>query len=162
MKCQPIVLSLTTAALRLEASINGVSGQMFSDLIFISIGSNLVVECFGSGTLAWKSSMDVTIPSSNAGQLYQLPDHSRDVQALHINDFGDMYVATYTCFTDLTDVFGQPVEMSVLITTSKLINHLIITSSIPNIALRQHSLPWITFTPPPPPPPPPPPSPHPL
>ena len=107
---------LNAAALRL------IDERMLavSDLYSVENGARLRLECFGTGNLQWTSSTGLEISSDESGNIYRSYDHTRDALTLVIQNFTNDTIATYTCMTDVTDVNGSPITISVLITSCKL------------------------------------------
>ena len=107
-----------TATLLLDAYINGRAQPDFGELLFALEGSSIRVECFGSGNPYWQTSNGSRISTNPQDTLYQEPDPSRSVQALHIPSFSHGTIDVYTCVTNLT---GTLVQRAVFITSCKFI-----------------------------------------
>lgn len=105
---------ITTANLLLVVNISG-EPQILQDSIVVGEGSEVTLECTGSGSLLWTSSAGQEIPTGyeTPGNLYQEYISSREVQLLHIRNFSSSDVATYKCKTNLTTVRGDAVEVAV-------------------------------------------------
>lgn len=81
----------------------------------VAEGSEVTLECTGSGNLLWRWSAEQEIPTRNdaTDNLYQEYISSREVQLLHIRNFSSSDVATYRCRTNLTTHRGAAVEIAV-------------------------------------------------
>ena len=80
--------------------------------------SIVFVECLGTGNLQWTSSTGFEISQDRSDDIYQSYDHTRDALALVIENFTSIYVATYTCATDLVDVYTGPIIPYPLLVTN--------------------------------------------
>ena len=94
--------------------------QPISDLYSVQSEASVRLECRGTGTLQWSSSITgLQIPSDSSGNVYQAYDHTRDALALVIQNFTSITTATYTCMTNLTEAHNSPITSSILITSCK-------------------------------------------
>ena len=97
-------------------------GQPISDLHFVEDQSRVRLECFGTGNLQWSSSTGLEISSNQSGDIYWSYDHTRDALALVIQNFTTNYTAVYTCTSDLTNVLGSKLPLSLLITSCECVD----------------------------------------
>ena len=97
--------------------------QIVGGLHHVEEHSEVVVECLGTGNLYWTSSTGFEISQNWSDDIYQSYDHTRDALALVFHNFTSNYVATYTCTTDLVNVYtAGPISHSLLITNGEVDN----------------------------------------
>ena len=110
-----------TASVSLTATQGSQSLSIdFTDLIVVSEGMLLTLECLGSGKLIWTSSNGLEISTNPSDGFYQQPDMLNGVQRLVFSNFSRELTAVYSCQTDITT---PPVTTAVFITTCELLGN---------------------------------------
>lgn len=110
-----MVLFVPAANLLLEHRVGNQELQLTDNVIFITErNSEVVVSCFGSGTLGWVGPSGAPLSTSSADTVYQERDGIMDAQRLIIRAFTLDVSGNYTCKSSALNL-----EKNILITMGK-------------------------------------------
>ncbi len=111
-----MILPRSSAKLLLERRVGDQKEQLTENVIFITeMGLEVVVTCFGSGTLEWVGPSGAALPRSSNNTVHQEYDAFVDSQVLTISSFTLNFSGNYTCKSSVPNL-----EKSILITMGKL------------------------------------------